>query len=136
MALNSARVPRGEILCAGAVLESHLLGIGRPFARNWTSNFVKKLLNVPRRTKATSMAVPRHPWVGFGGLLGSPKGPKGTPKELKGTPKEPQGTQQQPKGTQKEPKGIQKEPNYITKLPTHRHRAISTNSRSTAKRRG
>ena len=74
-ALSSAR----SFLCASCGLENNLLGTGRP-------TLSKKLLNVPRRTKASSIAF------------------QGVPKRLKGCPKRPK---KNPKSTQAEKTGVE-----------------------------
>ena len=80
------RVPRGHFFCAGIVLESHLLGIGRPI-------FVKNVLYAPRQPKATPMATQSSPkWS-----KGCPKGPKKSSKSAQGEKKESKGTQRRPR---------------------------------------
>ena len=99
------RVPRGHFLCAGALLESHLLGIGRPF---WTQS---------------------HPKLPLG-AQGAPNGPtesQGSQREAKVTPRrapwEPKVSQRVPKG---HPKETNKSQNYIHINKLH------ADSRSTA----
>ena len=74
-----------------------------PFARNWTSIFVKNLLSVRRLTEATSMAT------------------QAVPKWSKGNPKEPKRTSKSVHGQEKD---------ATQSRPTN-HTAIYTKTRST-----
>ncbi len=112
-------VPRGHFLCAGCVLESHLLGIGRPF---WT---------------------PSHPKLPLG-AQGAPNGPtesQGSQRKTKVTarraPWEPKAPQRLSKRSPKSPQGEQNEfrrrSNEFNKSQNYIHiNKIHANSRSTA----
>ena len=84
-------VPRGHFLCAGALLESHLLGIGRPF---WTQSHPKLPLG--------AQGAPNGPTES----QGSQRGTKVTPRRA---PWEPKAPQRLPKGSPKSPQGEQNE---------------------------
>ena len=113
------RVPRGHFFCAGALLESHLLRIGRPF---WT---------------------PSHPKFHLG-AQGAPNGftaSQGSQMEAKATPRrapwEPKAAQRLPKGSPKSPQGkqneLQRHPKETNKSQNYIHiNKIHANSRSTA----
>ena len=83
--------------CSGVACDIHchsvaLRSVREPFARNWTSNFARTLLNVPRQTKATSMASQGVPkWS-----KGCPKGPKRSSKSTKDRKRGSNGTQRRP----------------------------------------
>ena len=106
-------------MCAGCVLESHLLGIGRPF---WTPSHPKLHLgaqggpNGPKASqgsqRGTKVTPRRTPW--------EPEAPQRVPK---GSPRSPQGD---PNELQRHQKETNKSENYIHINKTH------ANSRSTA----
>ena len=66
--------------------------IAEPFARNWMSYFVKRLLYVQGSPKGTPMATQGVPkWS-----KGCPKGPKRSPKSARGEEKGVQGHPKKP----------------------------------------
>ena len=106
-------------MCAGALLESHLLGIGRPI---WTQSQSKLPL-------------------GARGAPNGPTEPQGSQREAKVTsgraPWEPEAPQRVPKGSPKSPEGeqnkFQRHPKETKKSENYIHiNKIHTNSRSTA----
>ena len=117
--LNSARSLFVRKLATKRLLESHLLGIGRPFWR------------------------PSHPKL-YLGAQGTPNGPtasQGSQREAKATPRrapwEPKAPQRLPKGSPKSPQGeqneLQRHPKETNKSQNYIHiNKIQANSRSTA----
>ena len=106
-------------MSAGALLESHFLGIGRPI---WTRSHPKPPLG--------ARGAPNGPTES----QGSQKGTKVTPR---GSPWEPKAPQRLPKGSPKSPQGRQNEfprlPNETNKSQNYIHTSeIHANSRSTA----
>ena len=101
------RIPRGYFLCAGALLESHLLGIGRP------------LLTQVRPSSTWEPKVPQM-------APRRPKGAKGKPKRRQG---EPLGSPRRRKGSQKAAQPHPKESKMSSKDSQRRpanHKTIYT----------
>ena len=82
-------IPRSHFLCAGALLESHLLGMGRPF---WTQSHPKLPLG--------AQGAPNGPTES----QGIQRGTKVTPRRA---PWEPKALQRLPKGSPKSSQGEQ-----------------------------
>ena len=100
-------IPAGHFLCAGCVLESHLLGIGRPI--------LSKTYYMPSGSPRDLHGIPRRPRV-VQGLS------KGTQKEPKVGPRREERGGRAPKGGQQSTKLYTHKQN-IRKLPIHRHTA-------------
>ena len=99
-------------MCAGALLESHLLGIGRPF---WTRSHPKLPLGAQGATNG-----PTEPH-------GNPRGTKVTPRRA---PWEPKAPQRLPKGSPKLSKESKMNAKDIPMRPTN-HKTIYTQAKYT-----
>ena len=99
-------------MCAGALLESHLLGIGPPF---WTRSHPKIPLG--------AQGAPNGPTES----QGSQRGTKMTPRRAPWEPKVPQGSQKEAQSRPKENKGSSKD-NQMR--PTN-HKTIYTQAKYT-----
>ena len=99
------QVPASQILCAGAVLESHRLAVGFPR----TTFFLMRPRIVQSHPQSSPKATPRRPNAASDGQSASqdwPKFPNETPKvlqrETKGGQRSPQNTPEQFKLSSKE----------------------------------
>ena len=115
-AILRAGHPRGHFLCAGALLDSHLLGIGPPF---WTRSHSKLPLGAQGAPNGSRSELKGDQNDAKEGPLGA----QGAPRLPKESPKSPQGEQRE---LQRQSTETNKSQNYIHIDEIH------ANSRSTA----